>query len=155
VKTVLDVATPGMGDYLPWLEPVLPEVDVFLPNNHEAELITGEKEPLRQAQFFHRLGARTAIITLGDRGIVLVDGKQQLRAEAFKVAYVDGTGGGDAFAAGYICGLLKGLDAVGCVTLGSALGASCVTAIGTTTGVFNRAQCEEFLRKNTLHVERL
>ena len=42
-KTVLDVVTPGPADYLPRLAPVLPEVDVFLPNDHEAQLITGEK----------------------------------------------------------------------------------------------------------------
>ena len=57
-RTVLDVVTPGPGDYLPRLEAVLPEVDVFLPNNHEAELITGEQDPLAQAECFHRLGAR-------------------------------------------------------------------------------------------------
>src|SRR5262249_3553235 len=42
VKTILDVAIPGPADYLPRLEKLLPHVDVFLPNNHEAELITGE-----------------------------------------------------------------------------------------------------------------
>jgi sugar/nucleoside kinase (ribokinase family) len=42
VKTVLDVATPGPAEYLPRLEPLLPLVDAFLPNNHEAELITRE-----------------------------------------------------------------------------------------------------------------
>ena len=67
VKTVLDVVTPGPGDYLPQLEPLLPHVDVFLPNNHEAELITGETDPLRQAELFHRLGAGTVIITHGRR----------------------------------------------------------------------------------------
>src|SRR5262245_5706742 len=56
VKTVLDVAAPGKADYLPRLQKLLPHVDVFLPNNHEAELITGEKDPLRQAETFHRHG---------------------------------------------------------------------------------------------------
>jgi sugar/nucleoside kinase (ribokinase family) len=107
VKTVLDVVTPGPAHYLPWLEPLLPEVDVFLPNNHEAELITGENDPLRQAEVFGRLGAGTVVVTLGDKGAVLIDRKQKLRAGAFRVPFVDGTGGGDAFAAGYICGLLK------------------------------------------------
>jgi sugar/nucleoside kinase (ribokinase family) len=92
---------------------------------------------------------------MGDRGLVLVDAKQRLRADSFRVPFVDGTGGGDAFAAGYICGLLQGLDAEGCLTLGSALGASCVQAIGTTAGVFTRPQCEEFLRTNRLTIERL
>jgi sugar/nucleoside kinase (ribokinase family) len=68
---------------------------------------------------------------------------------------VDGSGGGDAFDAGYIYGLLRGLDAEGCLRVASALGASCVRAIGTTPGVFTRPECEQFLRDNPLPVERL
>src|SRR5207248_11718976 len=51
-RTVLDVVTPGPGEYLPQLEPLLPQADVFLPNNHEAELITGLRDPLAQAARF-------------------------------------------------------------------------------------------------------
>ena len=103
-KTVLDVVTPGpAGDYLGRLEPLLPHVDVFLPNNHEAELITGEYDMVAQAECFHRMSAGTAIITLGDRGAVLVSDGLRLRApETFRVPFVDGSGGGDAFAAGYM-----------------------------------------------------
>ena len=36
-KTVLDVALPGPGEYLSRLERLLPHVDIFLPNEHEAE----------------------------------------------------------------------------------------------------------------------
>ena len=43
----------------------------------------------------------------------------------------------------------------GIVALGSALGASCVQAIGTTTGTFTTRQCEEFLRANPLCIESL
>jgi sugar/nucleoside kinase (ribokinase family) len=148
------VVTPGPADYLPRLAPVLPEVDVFLPNNHEAELITGKSDPLAQAERFHALGAKTAIVTLGDGGAVLVAEGRRLRAGAFRVPFVDGSGGGDAFAAGYIDGLLRGLDPEGCLRTASAVGASCVRAIGTTTSVFTRAECDAFLRKNTLRIER-
>ncbi len=153
-KTVLDVVTPGRGDYLPQLEPVLPQVDVFLPNNHEGELITGEADPLRQAELFHRMGAGTSIVTLGGDGAVVVGEGLRLRVGAFAVPFVDGSGGGDAFAAGYIAGLLDGQDVEGCLRVASALGASCVQAVGTTTGVFTRPQCEHFLRAHALRVER-
>jgi sugar/nucleoside kinase (ribokinase family) len=152
-RTVLDVVTPGPGDYLPLLEPVLPEVDVFLPNDHEGQLISREKDPWRQAECFHRLGARTAIVTMGDRGSVLV-GQERLRADCYRVPFVDGSGGGDAFAAGYIAGLLQGLDAAGCLRMASAVGASCVRAIGTTTGVFTRTELDAFLREQPLRIER-
>jgi sugar/nucleoside kinase (ribokinase family) len=155
VKTVLDVVVPGKGDHLSQVKQLLPHVDVFLPNNHEAELLCGEREPLRQAEFFRRLGAGTVVITMGGEGAVLVSEGLRLRAGTFTVPFVDGSGGGDAFDAGYICGLLDGLDAEGCLRLASALGASCVRAIGTTPGVFTRAECEQFLREQTLAIERL
>jgi sugar/nucleoside kinase (ribokinase family) len=154
-RTVLDVVTPGKADYLPQLEPLLPQVDVFLPNDHEAALITGESDPWRQAEALHRLGAATVVVTMGGRGAVLVSARERLRSAAFQVPFVDGSGGGDAFTAGYIDGLLLGLDAEGCLRRASAVGASCVRAIGTTTGVFTRAECEAFLRSQTLRVERL
>jgi sugar/nucleoside kinase (ribokinase family) len=153
VRIVVDVATPGRADYLSRIDKLLPHVDVFLPNNHEAELISGEKEPLRQAEFFHRLGAGTVVITLGGEGAVLVDKTQRLRAGVYPVKYVDASGGGDAFDAGYICGLLHEFDAAGCLRIASALGASCVRAIGTTPGVFTRAECEAFTKENTLRIE--
>ena len=154
-KTVLDVVTPGPADYLPRLEKILPHVDVFLPNDHEAELILGERDALRQAERFHEMGAATVIITMGDRGSVLAGQGLRLRAETYHMPFVDGTGGGDAFAAGYIDGLLRGLDEEGCLRVGSAVGASCVRAIGTTTGVFTRAEMEAFLLDNPLRIERI
>lgn len=155
VKTMLDVATPGPGDYLQQLERLLPYVDVFLPNNQEAELITGNRVPLEQAELFQRLGVGTAVITMGGEGAILVSNNVRLRAAAFQVPYVDGSGGGDAFDAGYICGLLRGLDAEGCLRIASALGASCVRAIGTTPGVFTRTECDDFLRQTSLKIERI
>lgn len=153
--TVLDVVTPGPGDYLPRLERLLPHVDVFLPNNHEGELITGEKDPLRQAELFHKLGAKTAVVTMGGEGSVLVSDHLKLRAGVYAVPFVDGSGGGDAFDAGYIYGLLNRLPTEDCLRVAAALGASCVQAIGTTPGVFTRPECEAFMREQTLKIERV
>jgi sugar/nucleoside kinase (ribokinase family) len=152
VKTVLDVALPGPGEYLSRLEKLLPHVDVFLPNHDEARVISGEKDPFRQAEFFHERGAKTAVVTMGSDGAVLVRDGMRLKAGVFSVPYVDGSGGGDAFDAGYIYGLLRGLDAEGCLQVASALGASCVRAIGTTPGVFTREECEQFLGEHSLAV---
>jgi sugar/nucleoside kinase (ribokinase family) len=154
-RTVLDVVTPGPGEYVPQLEKLLPHVDVFLPNNHEAELITGEADPLRQADVFRHLGAGTVVITMGGEGAVLVNERVRLKAGAYPIEFVDGSGGGDAFDAGIICGLLHNQDDEGCLRLASALGASCVRAVGTTTGVFTRTECEEFLRRHTLAIDRI
>src|SRR5438874_8796657 len=71
-KTVLDVVVPGPGEYLSRLDRLLPHVDVFLPNNHEAEIMTAESDPVRQAETFRELGAKTVVITMGSEGSVLV-----------------------------------------------------------------------------------
>lgn len=155
MQTVLDVVTPGPGEYLSRLEPVLPHVDVFLPNDHEAQLITGLTDPVAQAERFQALGAKTTIITMGDRGSVLIGDGVRLRAGTYCMKFVDGTGGGDAFTAGYVAGMLRGGGPEECLRLGSAVGASCVRAIGTTTGVFTREECEVFVRDNALAIERI
>jgi sugar/nucleoside kinase (ribokinase family) len=155
VKTVLDVVVPGPGEYLSRLDRLLPHVDVFLPNNHEAALLTGEPDPLKQAEALRRLGAKTVVITMGGDGSVLVSDQARLRAGVFSVPFVDGSGGGDAFDAGFIYGMLNEMSPQDCLRVASALGASCVRAIGTTPGVFTRSECEEFLRKNNLTIERI
>lgn len=155
VKTVLDIVVPSKGEYLSKLDRLLPHVDVFLPNDHEGLLITGETDPLKQADVFCRLGAGTTIITLGGEGSILVRKDLRLRAGAYQVPMVDASGGGDAFDAGYICGMLRGLDAEDCLRYASALGASCVRAIGTTPGVFTRDECEAFMLERTLKIERI
>jgi sugar/nucleoside kinase (ribokinase family) len=155
VRTVLDIALPGPGDHMMRVGPLLPHVDVFLPNIDEAQKLCGEQEPLRQAAHFRALGADTVVITMGGDGAVLVSGQERLRSSAYDVPYVDGTGAGDAFDAGFIYGLLHGLGAEQCLRVASALGASCVRALGTTPGVFTRGECEAFLRSHTLRIERL
>jgi sugar/nucleoside kinase (ribokinase family) len=154
-RVVLDVVVPGPGHYLDRLAPLLPHVDVFMPNNDEAELILGTGDPLAQAAKFRAMGARTVVITLGGSGSVLESPEGRWRAGVFPTEMVDGSGSGDAFAAGFIVGMRRGADAVGCLRLASALGASCVRAIGTTPGVFTAEECDAFLAEHSLPIERL
>ena len=97
--------------------------------------------------------ASPVVPPLGGDGAVVVGARERFRAGSYPMTFVDGTGGGDAFDAGYVYGLLHGLSTADCVRVASALGASCVRAVGTTTGVFTRTECEEFLRKHTLPME--
>jgi len=155
VKTVLDIVVPSKGEYLSQLDRLLPHVDVFLPNDHESAIITGEADPVKQAEVFCRLGVGTTVITMGGAGSVLARKDLKLRAGVYSVATVDASGGGDAFDAGFICGMLRDLDAEDCLRYASALGASCVRAIGTTPGVFTRDECEAFVRSHSLKIERI
>lgn len=153
VKTVLDVVLPGDGDHWSRLEPVLPETDVFLPNEDEARAITGQTDPVRQAEQFLQAGAGTVVITCGGDGTVLLSREARYKAGVYPVEFVGATGAGDAFDAGYIAGLVAGLDPRRCLEWGSALGASCVRSVSATEGVFNRSEAERFLREHELKIE--
>ena len=150
IPTLLDVVIPGPGDYWPRLRPVLALTDVFMPNEDESLLLTGETDPWRQAEAFRSAGVRTAIITRGGQGCVIISDAGRFQADAHSVLFVDGTGSGDAFVSGYILGLLRGEDTLGCVRLGTAMGASCVRSTGATTGVFTVAELDAFVAENPL-----
>jgi len=154
-KTVLDVVTPGPGDHLEKLKPILPFVDVFLPNDSEAKLICGIETPIEQAKFFKSLGVNTSVITLGNQGTILLNNQACYKADIFKIKYHDGSGSGDAFTAGYISGILENKSEIECLEIGSALGASCVRAQGTTEGVFSKEECNHFLAENKLTIKKL
>ncbi len=155
ILTVLDVACPGPSDYLERLRPVLPHTDVFLPNDDEAALILGETDPIAQADAFHAMGARHVVITRGEHGAISVSDGLRVRLGTYPVTFVDGTGGGDAFDAGYIAGLVDGLDELARLRLASAVGASCVRAVGTTAGVFRRPEADAFIAAHDLMIEKI
>lgn len=152
-KTILDVVVYGDKDYWGRLAPILPETDIFMPNDDEAALITGLDDPLEQAARFREAGAGTVVITQGDAGSLLVSEKVRLRAGVYPVEFVGGTGSGDAFDAGFIAGLLADEDPAGCLRWGSALGASCVRSITATESIFSRAEAEAFMEEHELKIE--
>lgn len=156
VKTVLDVVTPGKtSGLLAQLDRLLPVTDVFLPNDDEGRNITGRPDPLDQARQFHDMGARTVAITCGSRGSVVIGPDGAYRAGVYPMDVVDSTGGGDAFDAGYIVGLLEGWPTSRCVAFASAIGASAVRALGTTAGVFHRDEADRFVEAHHLEIEPL
>lgn len=149
---VLDVVIMERKDFRPILKKVLPHVDYFLPNDDEGEIILGVSDPLEQARQFRMFGARNVIVTLGEKGCLYVGEQGSFRAGVYPTTFVGGAGAGDAFDAGFIMGLLLNEPIEGCVKWGSALGASCVRAIGTTEGVFNREEAEAFLATHRLEI---
>jgi len=134
VLTVLDVVLAQPRDYAEWVEPLLPLTDVFLPNTDEARLLLGEPDAVRQAERFHRDGARTSIVTCGPDGAVLVGDDGRLRVDALRVPCVDGTGSGDAFLTGVLHARLNGGDWEAALQCGGVLGACCVQQPGATAG---------------------
>ena len=152
VTTVLNVVLSEAGSLASWIEAVAPWTDYFFPNNDEAERLSGEADPLQQAQYFRDLGVRTVVVTRGSSGSLLVDADGCLAAGVHSVEVIDGTGTGDAFVSGFLFGLLRGANRAECLQLGTAMGASCVRSMGATTGVFNADELLAFVAAHHLEV---
>jgi sugar/nucleoside kinase (ribokinase family) len=155
IRTVLDVVVPAGFTYDGELEPVLPHTDVFLPNDDEALMLTGERDPLGQVAALRARGTGTVVVTRGSEGLLFSDGSETWAADPLPVDAIDPTGAGDAFCAGFITGMVRGLDLPGCVHYGSTLGASCVRALGACGGVFTTREAEAFLAAHPLRVHRV
>lgn len=132
--------------------PLLKHVDVFVPNEDEAHILTGETEPARQAQALRRAGARVAVITRGEHGLYANDGERSVQMGVFQVPLVDPSGCGDCFTAGLIAALLRGWDTIRALEFGSAVGAIGATALGCTDGVPSFAAVERFLKENKVKI---
>lgn len=78
-----------------------------------------------------QLGVEALIIKTGSRGAIvyLPDGTSQ-QVPGFPVEVLNILGAGDAFAAGFIYGYLKGWDMYKCCRMGNACGAHVVTQLG-------------------------
>jgi sugar/nucleoside kinase (ribokinase family) len=153
IVTVVTVVVPTAFDQSHDLARLLPTIDYFLLNDDEARVFTGRSDPVDQAAALVASGARIPIVTCGARGAVAARGPQRWRCGAYEVPIVDPSGCGDAFAAGVITGVIRGWDMPRTLVYASALGASAVRAVGTTDGVFDAGETEEFAAERKLQME--
>jgi sugar/nucleoside kinase (ribokinase family) len=128
---------------------LLPWVHVFVPNEDEARILTGEREPRAQARVLREAGAQAVVITRGPRGLYAEQGSRVVEMDAFRVPVVDPSGCGDCFTAGLIVGLLRQWDLEHTLKFASAVGALGATALGCTSGVPSFAEVERFLKQNS------
>ena len=156
IITVLDIILPGPGDSLEKCRDALAYVDAFIPNNDEAEGLTGEEDPAKQAEVLLQYGPGMVVITMGGQGALLKTKNQTMRASSYQVRVEDASGAGDAFDAGFITGLLHSWSLEGTLKFASAMGASCVRELGCTAGLFSMQEAKAFVENNEieLHVER-
>ncbi|MBI5863470.1 MAG: ribokinase [Planctomycetes bacterium] len=83
-------------------------VDFVIPNEHEAKSLTGCGSPARAARELRRMGARRAIITLGEAGVF--DDSTGRTHPAIRVRAVDTVGAGDAFVGAFAAAIAADRD---------------------------------------------
>lgn len=127
--------------------PALPHCDLVTPGRAEAEGISGESDPRRAARRLRELGAGTVAVTLGGEGCEVAADDFEGRVAAVGVEAVDGTGAGDAFAAGFLYAFHEGWPLKDGLALAHAAAAASLRSINTTDAVPTWRECLELARQ--------
>jgi ribokinase len=130
----------------------LSRVDYFIPNESEAETISGQ--PVRTideakacARYFLERGIPKVIITLGVRGALLAaDGTFEL-IPAYTVQTKDTTGAGDAFIGSFATFLAEGVPEKEAVSQACLYASLSTTKVGTQKSFLNRTEFEAHRRE--------
>lgn len=137
-----------------WLEDprslaILPQIDIFFPNDREAEAMTGEHDPERVLKAYAHHGARGVALKLGPRGAALLWNGEITFVDAYAVEPVDTTGAGDCFDAGFLYAWLNGDDLRTCLRSGAICGALSTLALGGVTSFPTLHQLRKAMKQTT------
>ncbi len=125
--------------------------DYVTPNESEASMLTGisvtDLASARKAgDHFLKKGVGTALITLGENGILLHTSVSSIHVPAFKVGkVVDTTGAGDAFNGGFAAALARGVSPEEAARFGCAVAGISVTRPGTAPSMPKLSEVEALL----------
>ncbi len=117
------------------LRQFLPHVEVLLLNRTEAEAlgkITGPK---------------IICVTEGKKGAELIVARKKFRLPAVKVKTIEETGAGDAFASGFVAGIINGLKPETALKMGLANGAAVTREFGPKAGLLFAPEMNTWLKK--------
>jgi ribokinase len=137
---------------------LLAQIDVFVPNEHETAYYTGvainELDDARKAAaHLLEMGIANAILTLGERGALVVEsagGKiNETLIPRLEVPVVDTTAAGDAFVGALAVALSEGLALVEAARFANTAAALSVTRPGAQPSLPYRQEVEDFIQKMT------
>lgn len=130
------VLNPAPAAPLP--DELLAVCDVVVPNEHELDLVGGADHLLSR-------GVGAVVVTLGARGVSIVDSAGERHVPAHRVTAVDTTAAGDAFCGALAARLAAGDDLDAAVRFAAAAGALATTREGAVPSIARRHEIEALL----------
>lgn len=149
--TVMDTCWDSDGVWMKKVCSALPHLDMFMPSIEEAEMLAETANPDAICDAFLSKGVQNIIIKMGSKGAYVCEGNSDKRyiSPSFKrERIIDTNGAGDAFCAGFLCGLSRGMDIQSCARYANAVGSFCVTGAGSCAGIPSMSVVDHFLENN-------
>ena len=130
-------------------------VDWIVPNEFEAELITGicqqtDADAEKAMAELRKMGCKNVIVTLGSRGCAYHRGNSIGYSGIFDVKRVDTTSAGDSFIGGFCSALCDGKDVDGAIYYASAVSSMTIGRAGASVSIPRADEVEEFLKDNKM-----
>lgn len=127
-------------------------IDYIKPNETELEILSGrrlygEHDICAAAGELVEKGVRNVIVSLGEKGCLLVRHKETIHFDAVKVSAVDTTAAGDAFTGAFAVALSEGKTAEQAISFAQAAAAAAVTKKGAQSSIPSRRELEDGWRK--------
>lgn len=144
VRTILNPAPAA-----PLPAELLALTDLCIPNETEAELLTGQRsanpaEAEAAARRLQERGPDTVLVTMGAQGVLLVEGQTVEHLAAVPVMALDASGAGDAFIGSLAVFLIEGLSLREAARQANAAAALSVTRPGTQASFPTRGEIDAF-----------
>lgn len=131
------------------LAALLPQVDVFLPNEMEALSLSRISSVGDAVARLRSAGAGTVVVKTAEHGVVGARAGELVEAPALPVRVVDSTGAGDSFDAGFLAAYLQGESLRRCMEIGNACGGLSTQAIGGTASQPTMVEALEALERGS------
>ena len=133
----------------PVLIQLVQAADIVLPGLDECNLLYGTDTPEGHADRLLREGASIAVIKLGNKGAFVASRKGAFHAAPYPVAQIlDPIGAGDAFAAGFLTGLLEGQTLQESARMANAMGALALASYDDYQSLPDRRELAALLHRN-------
>ena len=133
----------------------LSAIDIFTPNETEARVCLGldPNDPTPDVDIARQLlalGCRTVVMTLGERGSLIVTPAEVIAVPSFEFDnVVDSNGAGDSFNASLAAGLLEDKPLPEAARFANAVAGLCCTRWDTVPSYHTRQAVEDFIKQNS------
>ena len=149
VKVILNPAPA-----IPLSKEFLSKIDILTPNETEASIlcdgleVVTVKDAKKAAKMLLDMGVKEVIITLGEKGAVIMTRNDFIHIPVISVDVIDTTGAGDAYNGGLAAALAEGKGLFDAAKFANVVGALCVTKIGTAPAMPYRALINNLIKNS-------